>query len=87
MDGVQKAVIEQGSDTELVDMMDWNTGLSKTPLSSSFKIVWDLTTQNTRPVGLRRVTIGYALEGFESEHRKKSRIRFRIYWLKIIFIV
>ena len=64
MDGVKKAEITQGSDNELVDMMDWNTEPDNTPLTSSFKIVWDLNYVDKRPVGLRRVTISYAPEGF-----------------------
>ena len=63
MDGVEKAGITEGSDTELVDMMDWNTGSDNIPLASSFKIIWDLNDNLARPVGLRRVTIGYANEG------------------------
>ena len=64
MDGVKKAEIGQNSDQEFVDMMDWYTGSENTPLTSSFKLVWDLTDELKRPVGLRRVTIGYAHEGF-----------------------
>ena len=66
MDGVEKAVIREGSDTELVDMMDWNTGDHNIPLTSSFKIVWHLNDTEARPVGLRRVTIGYANEGLST---------------------
>ena len=49
MDGVIKAEIKQGSDTELVDMMDWNTDIDNTPLSSSFKIVWHLKDKEKIP--------------------------------------
>ena len=73
MDGVRKAEITQESDSELVDMMDWNTEESTTPLTSSFKIVWDLKNTTERPVGLRRVTIGYAHEGFDLKQRAKTR--------------
>ena len=66
MDGIKKAEITETSDTELVDMMDWYTGSRNTPLASSLKIVWDLETSTRRPVGLRRVTIGYAHEGRNS---------------------
>ena len=63
MDGIKEAEITETSDTELVDMMDWYTGSKNIPLTSSLKIVWDLETSTRRPVGLRRVTIGYAHEG------------------------
>ena len=63
MDGVEKARINEGSDTEFVDMIDWNTGSTNILLASSFKIIWDLNDTVVRPVGLRRVTIGYANEG------------------------
>ena len=66
MDGIKKAEITETSDTEFVDMMDWYTGSRNTPVTSSLKIVWDLQTSIRRPVGLRRVTIGYAHEGRSS---------------------
>lgn len=74
MDGVEKAVIEEDNDSEFVDMMDhrpfdpkYINGAANIPLASSFKLVWDLGQEIServgRPVGLRRVTIGYAHEG------------------------
>ena len=65
MDGVVKAVIEEETDSEFVDMMDHIPAEAEnTPLASSFKLLWDLSSENViRPVGLRRVTIGYAHEG------------------------
>ena len=67
MDGIQKAIISEESDREFVDMMDHRpAGAENTPLASSFKLVWDLDKEansSKRPVGLRRVTIGYANEG------------------------
>ena len=68
MDGVKRAEIGKKSDSEFVDMMDWYSGWESTPLTSSFKLVWDLDDKIhklKRPVGLRRVTIGYAHEGFD----------------------
>ena len=65
MDGSPKAVIRKESDSEFVDMMHWYTGPNATPLKSSFKLVWDLKEIKKRPVGLRRITIGYADAGFD----------------------
>ena len=69
MDGVKRAEIKEGSDSEFVDMMDWHLNAPKHGKSlptSSFKLIWDLDktiSRVNRPVGLRRVTIGYAHEG------------------------
>ena len=65
MDGELKAHVKEGSDSEFVDMMYWYTGMFSTPLKSSFRLVWDLKSSEIRPVGLRRVTIGYTNEGFD----------------------
>jgi len=60
MDGNLKAIVKEESDSEFVDMMHWYKGRNVTPLKSSFMLVWDLKSRTKRPVGLRRVTIGYA---------------------------
>ena len=64
MDGEIAARITEDSDSEFVDMMHWYKGMMTTPLKSSFRLVWDLESSTIRPVGLRRVTIGYAHAGF-----------------------
>ena len=68
MDGIGQAILTEESDDEFIDMMDHRTsaGWENTPLASSFKLVWNLVKEENsskRPVGLRRVTIGYAHEG------------------------
>ena len=65
-----KAEIKEESDNELVDMMHWFIGRNATPLKSSFKLVWDLKDDTKRPVGLRRVTIGYAHGGIDLFFRR-----------------
>ena len=60
-----KAHVKEESDSEFVDMMHWFKGMKSTPLKSSFRLVWDLESSIIRPVGLRRVTIGYAHGGFD----------------------
>jgi len=69
MDGELASIVKEESDSEFVDMMHWYRGIYITPKASSFRLVWDLTkirrsrrTKTIRPVGLRRVTIGYAHE-------------------------
>ena len=60
------AYITEESDSEFVDMMHWyRWGFNDTPVKSTFKLVWDLESSEIRPVGLRRVTIGYAHGGFD----------------------
>ena len=67
MDGVKNAIITKESDNEFVDMMDHRHRTTQIlTLASSFNLVWDLDKEENsskRPVGLRRVTIGYAHEG------------------------
>ena len=65
IDGWIVAQIIEESDNEFVDMMDHQLYEPQIRLGSSFKLVWDLYEENLskRPVGLRRVTIGYAHEG------------------------
>ena len=65
MDGKLKAIVKEESDSEFVDMMDWYNGRTVVPHQSSFRLVWDLKSPTIRPVGLRRVTIGYAHPGFD----------------------
>ena len=74
MDGVGQAILTEESDNEFIDMMDHRTsgaGWESTPLASSFKLVWNLVKEENsskRPVGLRRVTIGYAQEGMTANY-------------------
>lgn len=60
-----QAEIKEESDSEFVDMMDHRpVGAPSIPLASSFKLTWVLDPIfHGRPVGLRRITIGYAHEG------------------------
>ena len=60
-----EAEVKEESDCEFVDMMHWYKGMATTPLKSSFRLVWDLKSSTIRPVGLRRVTIGYAHAGLD----------------------
>ena len=75
MDGVGHAAITEESDNEFIDMMDHRLSgpdWENTPLASSFKLVWNLVKEENsskRPVGLRRVTIGYAHEGMTANNK------------------
>merc|ERR1712227_747503 len=60
INGRLRCFVKEGSDSEFVDMMHWYDGWSHTPGASSFMLVWDLKSRTKRPVGLRRVAIGYA---------------------------
>ena len=72
MDGVKNAIITKESDNEFVDMMDHRHRTTQIlTLASSFNLVWDLDKEENsskRPVGLRRVTIGYAHEGMTANN-------------------
>ena len=72
MDGVKNAIITKESDNEFVDMMDHrHKSTQMLTLASSFNLVWDLDKEENsskRPVGLRRVTIGYAHEGMNASN-------------------
>merc|ERR1712227_441653 len=64
INGRLRCFVKEGSDSEFVDMMHWYDGWSHTPGASSFRLVWDLTrAKRIRPVGLRRITIGYGQAG------------------------